>query len=139
MARIPEPVPISRKDLRCPDARLDANCSRQKAVVGCCPVPKLRPGSSTTTAWPARGRRPLQVGLINRARLISNGLKCFFHDSLQFSGATLRIVILPEAMFRPQFRTFFNAVRSRARSSVSRSGSFGQQAETVAVDVAASE
>src|SRR5438093_1857087 len=132
MARIPDPVPTSRNDCCAPDARLAANCSRQKAVVGCCPVPKLKPGSSTTTAWPARGRRPLQVGLIIRAGLISIGLNCFFHDSFQFLGATLRIVILAEAMFRPQSRTFNKSVCNRARNAASASGNFGQSVETQA-------
>ena len=64
---------MSSSDCFVPDTRRAASCSRQNDVVGCWPVPKLKPGSSTTTAWFFRGRRRLQLGLMRRAGLISSG------------------------------------------------------------------
>ena len=65
-------------------------------------MPKLKPGSSTTTAWPFRARRLLQLGLISNASPISIGLKCRFQDSAQSSRRTLAITILPGPIFSPQ-------------------------------------
>jgi hypothetical protein len=44
---------------------------KQNSVVGCCPVPKLRPGSSTTTAWPFCAWRWLQLARADRLLILA--------------------------------------------------------------------
>src|SRR5438552_219816 len=99
MARIPEPVPISSRDnfgfrvFKWDDDFRNLStqatiCSRQKLVVGCCPVPKLKPGSRTTTDCFFVARYLLHEGLMSSESPISIGWKWRFHDSAQFSRRT---------------------------------------------------
>src|SRR5208283_4372990 len=119
---------MSKNDRRASNFPQRANSRRQNAVVGCWPVPKPRPGSSTTAICPLRGLRLLQLGLISsdisvpegRDTRVSDlfcegghtrrpalrwltfilmGLKCRFHDSAQSSRRTFAIEILPGPIF----------------------------------------
>src|ERR1051326_6990626 len=92
---MPDPVPISKNDCGCPALRNCTNCSRQNAVVGCWPVPKLKPGSNVTTAWPRRARRLLQVGLMSNDCPNSRTLKYFLHEVLQSACRTLVMEMRP--------------------------------------------
>src|ERR1035441_4270147 len=98
---MPEPEPMSKNDWHVPIFRRRAISRRQNAVVGCWPVPKLKPGSSTTTDWFFRGLRLEQLGLSSSASLISMGLKWRFHDSAQSSRRILAVVILQGPTFNP--------------------------------------
>ncbi|HTV76092.1 MAG TPA: hypothetical protein VMD57_03765, partial [Candidatus Baltobacteraceae bacterium] len=102
IARIPEPVPMSKNDCAISGFCRRTISLRQNSVVGCWPVPKLNPGSRTTTAWFFRGRFLLQLGLISNESPIFMGLKCRFHDSAQSFLRTLPILILPGPIFNPQ-------------------------------------
>ena len=98
MAKIPEPVPMSRNAR--PSFRewrhggFLAISLKQKAVVGCWPVPKLNPGSRMTTAWFFRAFFLLHPGLTSSKSSNSIGLKCRFHDSAQSSFRTRPIETL---------------------------------------------
>ncbi len=73
MARMPDPVPISRNDFGVSTERQRTISPRQNEVVGCWPVPKLRPGSRITTAWFFSGRSLLQLGFTSSSRPILSG------------------------------------------------------------------
>src|SRR5579875_3728475 len=63
-ARMPEPVPTS--STRIPGCVRCSICSRHIRVVGCRPVPKAMPGSSSSTTSSARGLYSRQEGRITR-------------------------------------------------------------------------
>src|SRR5664280_575671 len=102
MARMPDPVPISKKDCGSSCFLQAVSCCRQNAVVGCWPVPKLNPGSRMIVACPLRARRALQLGLINKADPTSMGLKWRFQECAQSRGFNFRQDIRKEPGFNPQ-------------------------------------
>ena len=120
MARIPDPVPKSKTDWAAPAFRWAANCSRQNDVVGCWPVPKLKPGSRIIIACPFLGRLLLQLGLISKAEPTSNGRKYRFQDSAQSCRRTLVKRSLAGAMFNPKL-----LIRSRATPTWALAARFG--------------
>src|SRR5208282_5276285 len=153
---------MSKNDRRASNFPQRTNSHRQNAVVGCWPVPKPRPGSSTTTICPLRGLRLLQLGLISsdlilsegrvirvpvfakeiwdscNSRLlfltwISMGLKCRFQDSAQSSRRTLAIVILPGPILNPHSLMRFSPAEILLRTSGT--GLCSQKAETVLTPV----
>src|SRR6266567_1923526 len=127
---MPDPVPMSKKDCPRPDLRRATSCRKQNAVVGCCPVPKLKPGSSKTTDCPGCGRLLLHVGLIKSDELISIGLKCRFQDSAQSSRRTSRNEIVARPSLKPQVLIRSSPARSLARLAARQSGFFPKKMVT---------
>ncbi len=117
--------------------RRATNSRRQNAEVGCCPVPKLRPGSSTTTFWPGSGLRWLQLGLSSSLEPMSIVLKCRFHDSAQSSFRTFISEILPGPTSNPAALTVQMPATACARAVSGAKGAW-RKMETVALPVSAS-
>ena len=110
IAKMPDPVPISIKDGVLVLRRWDTNCRRQNIVVGCCPVPKLSPGSRTIESIPLFGFRLLQVGFTNNWPETRIGLKCRFQVWAQFSLRTGWILTDCQSTFKPTALMSFNPV-----------------------------
>src|SRR5215472_14000308 len=84
-ARTPLPQPTSSR--RCPakTAACSSSTSATSDVVSWRPVPKARPGSSTTTCSPGAAEYVSQGGRTTMLLHKRNGLKNFFHSSRQAS------------------------------------------------------
>src|SRR5881628_1383984 len=86
IASTPEPVPRSIRRRGAVRAISDSSRSRHPSVLGCCPVPKARPGSIAITRRPFAGGWS-QGGAINRRLPTGSGRKWARQASAQSSLA----------------------------------------------------